>query len=242
VLYLKRLLAEGLRPDFLVIEVLAPLLGDDHPWDNGLLAAERLALDELPPLRRYGFPVGSFRRTWCEARAVPWYAHRFTILNRWAPSWLPLSVRNDWCYHILETGDFPVSNGKRTPEQHRRALDHARLEYEDRLKRLRLDTPTDQALRDLVALCRRESLPAALVLMPEGPVFRSWYPPGVEEKVEAHIAGLCREHGLPFINAHRWVPEDCFADSHHLLPDGARSFTDRLARELLQVWPKGSSP
>ena len=73
-------------------------------------------------------------------------------------------------------------------------------------------------------------------LMPEGPQFRSWYPPGVMRQVNGLLDRLSRRHEVPVIDAHDWIAtEDAFLDSHHLLPEGAEVFSRRLGREALPL-------
>jgi hypothetical protein len=92
-----------------------------------------------------------------------------------------------------------------------------------------------KALRHALSLCRREKLPVAILLMPEGPAFRSWYAPETKAHWDTFLHNLCREYGVQLIDAREWLPsEDSFVDSHHLVPEGARAFTRRLTREVIQ--------
>src|SRR5262249_35831439 len=97
----------------------------------------------------------------------------------------------------------------------------------------RVGGPPCQSLRELLELSRREGIDAALVLMPEGTEFRSWYPSGAWASVQSFLTDLSREYAAPIINAREWVPDTDFLDSHHLLPRGANTFTTRLGREGL---------
>jgi hypothetical protein len=135
-----------------------------------------------------------------------------------------------------------------TPERRSQSLERTRREYACYLSDFRLGGPSCQALRDLLALCRRENIRAALVLMPEGDAFRSWYKPDEWRDIQAFISDLCSEFALPLINAREWCSEEDFIDSHHLLPAAAARFTDRLGREALipflcqGPWSDGSGP
>jgi hypothetical protein len=90
-----------------------------------------------------------------------------------------------------------------------------------------------QAWRDLLGLCRREGIPTALVVMPEGPVFRSWYPPRTWALVREFLDDLGREYRVGVIDARDWMAEEDFIDSHHLLPQAAELFSARLGHEAL---------
>jgi hypothetical protein len=73
-----------------------------------------------------------------------------------------------------------------------------------------------------------------MVVMPEGPTYRSWYSPGSWEAVQDLLTHLSREYDAPFINARDWIDdENDFMDSHHLLRSGRDKFKERLARETI---------
>jgi hypothetical protein len=82
-------------------------------------------------------------------------------------------------------------------------------------------------------LCRREGVAAAFVLMPEGSEFRGWYSPATLAQLHGFLGGLSREFRAPIIDAREWVPDDGFADSHHLVLHGATAFTERLGEQAL---------
>jgi hypothetical protein len=234
-LHLKRLLAEGVRPDLLLVEVLPPLLGGQHPQPLEVhwLGPQRVWLGELSFLKGYGFPVKQIRREWWQGWPLPWYTQRFNVLSQVAPAWLPWQLRKDWFRTIDASGsaDCPVPAG--TPQQYRQAVERARSEYTPYLTGFRLGGPTCQALRDLLGLCRRQRIGTAMVMMPEGAAFRSLYPPAVWAEIHGYLTGLSREFEAPLIDARRWVADGDFCDSHHLRPHGAAVFSQRLAGDLV---------
>jgi hypothetical protein len=85
----------------------------------------------------------------------------------------------------------------------------------------------------LLELCRAERIPVALVLMPEGSDFRSWYSAGASGQVNAFLEGLCQEFGVALIDAREWLPDEGFCDSHHPVPEGAERFSARLGAEAI---------
>ena len=56
------------------------------------------------------------------------------------------------------------------------------------------------------------------------------------------LADLRREWGVPVIDARDWVADKDLWDTHHLLPEGAEVYTDRLGRELEPAWAAGEAP
>ena len=82
-------------------------------------------------------------------------------------------------------------------------------------------------------LYRQERLPAVLVLMPEGPLLRSFYPAKPYEVLRARLASLAHAHDLPFMDARHWLAEEEFTDSYHPNCLGARVVTERLGRQVI---------
>jgi hypothetical protein len=234
---LKRLLAEGIRPDLLLIEVLPPLFADpaSQPIEGNWLAAPRFQLGELSLVERYGLGGKQMRRDWYTSLLVPWYSQRFNLLSRVMPAWLPWQLRKDWFLHIDDSGWIASPQVVATPDMHRRAVKRTQEEYAPMLANARLEGHACQALRDILDLCRHEGIRTALVLMPEGTEFRQLYTPPMWQQIQAYLDGLRREYQTPLINARQWIADEDFADSHHLLPRGGAAFTERLGGEVLAV-------
>src|SRR5262249_6373173 len=149
--YLKRLLAEGIRPDLLLIEVLPPLLAGQHevPSESKWLPADKLRLCELPLLERHGFSAKNLRNAWMEAWPVPWYSHRLAIIGRVMPAAIPWNVREDWSYGTDEWGWAPSLHDHLTAEQRRRLVERTRHEYAHYLQGFQLRGPTADAIREM---------------------------------------------------------------------------------------------
>ena len=106
-------------------------------------------------------------------------------------------------------------------------------QYDSASANFRLAAGPAWALEELLTRCDREGIPAVLVHMPEGTAFAALYGAGVRAGTDAFFAAIGRRHGVPLIDARNWVHDGGFWDTHHLLPAGARQFSDRLAREVL---------
>src|SRR5262249_25720865 len=91
------------------------------------------------------------------------------------------------------------------------------------------------AMRDLLDFARTEGYMVGVILMPEGPAFRGWYPPYARDQITAYVDELAREFAVPVIDARDWIEEDGFSDSHHMLAEGATAFTDRLSRHPVVI-------
>ena len=233
--FLKRMLSEGLRPDLLLVEVTPPMLAGQPyaPREVDWLPTWRFTWDELSSFGRCGADIREVRREWLKSLPLPWYTRRFQILSWLAPEWIPSQLRincgpagdvSGWDPHVVRDHSLAA---------YQRALARTRGEYQSFLSWFQIAPATASPLLDLLQLCRKEQVHTALVLMPEGSDFRMLYPPFAWPKVEEFLSVVRREFGVPVINAREWMPDAAFSDSHHLLPDGATLFTERLCRDVL---------
>jgi hypothetical protein len=234
---LRRLLDQGIRPDLLLIELFPPLLSDHEP-DAELkrVPVTRVWLRELSLLTTHGGSAKELHAAWWQAWPFPWYTHRFAILSRFMPGFVPYRVRMDWVYQIDQCGWFNRAGGKATPEARRRLVARTRQEYLGWLSQFRLGGLPCRALREIVALCREERISAGLVVMPEGSDFRSCYPAVAWREIERFRDDLRRQYSLNVANAREWMTDEAFVDGHHLSPKGAAEFTERLGREAVLPW------
>jgi hypothetical protein len=232
----RRLRQDGVRPDMVIVEVMPPLLCSQIYSDElGAIRwpAARLRRPDLALVKRYaGSNRPSLRREWLMNLALPCYSQRASLTGLVAPYLAPTGYSFDNAWNVDQFGGpkFLI-----TPARDRRPqyIQTARQSYSRFLNGFRLGGPECEALRELIASCRKEGIPAALVLMPEGPAFRSWYSADALRDIHEWITQLGRENAAPVIDAREWMTEDDFSDSNHLLPDAAARFTDRLGREYI---------
>jgi hypothetical protein len=224
---LRRLLADGIRPDRVLLEVFPPSLVED---DEGIVLAKTTVRD-LPVLCHYPVGWGTYG-DFLRDRALLWHTYRRALLADYAPG--GFSPRG-WKYLWEERGGEwqDVSDGA-TPQERRDLTADARRRYFRKLQHFRVAAAADRALRDLLGLCREQGIEVVLFLMPEASEFRGWYAPATEHQLSEYLASLRREYGTPLIDARRWMADDDFWDSHHLLRGGAAAFTRRFAAEGLQ--------
>jgi hypothetical protein len=239
-LYLDELLAAGIRPRLVLIEFMPALLNEPH---QGLVSEENWTLASwmtLPEVR-FLWPYWShpYRKAgeWLEGRLAPWYAFRYPITTTLAYHLFPRAARHFELKELLWAFWVHDEQGYRVPkdfdrEQLQRSWTGAWGMYITTLQKLRPGRRPTQALRDLLVRCRRERIPAALVFMPESPVFRNWYRPGALDEAHRLFRDLCWEHGAVPIDANDWIPDVDFRDGHHVQGNGARVFTTRLIAEL----------
>ncbi len=234
-LCLRRLFAEGVRPDLLVLEVLPPALNQpgSHPLEETWFDAGRLRDAERAFLGRYHSDPQRALREWLKGR-LPCVWHRDYLR-----AFLALDVGDDRsateraCRFTDPNGWLPYRSADVTPEQRRAATDFARGQYAPAWGEFRLAERPARALADVLTTCRQRGVPVALLLMPEGPTFRAHYSSSMRAGLDDYLRTVSERWGVPLIDARDWLADDAFYDSHHLLPRGAAAFTERLEREAL---------
>jgi hypothetical protein len=237
-LYLRELLDAGVRPRVLLVEFLPPLLNQPR---GGLNAEENwiapawLTPRELARLwpylnhpRRYGY-------NWVFSRVAPEYGFRgdlqLILQNKLSPRPAPPLPDRDLLGDYLP--DWRVS--------HQKAFYPPYVDEPWRLclQALRVGKGPSQSMRDLVAMCRRERIALALVVMPEASYFRHYYRPEGLAEANRLLAELRDDCGVPIIDANTWIADEDFMDGHHLFPKGAEQFTTRLRQEVRRLLTQG---
>lgn len=232
---LRRLLAEGIRPDLALVEVLPPMLAGQTPcYDLGQYPADRIWRREIPLVERYTaeiFPERRLELEWWQSCLAPFHSHRFALMRVVCPTFVPPEGRGHLFAQFDARGWNAMPEQIRTAERLESALKTAHREYAYLLAEFKLGGAACQALREILEVCRAERIPAALVLMPEGHEFRSWYPPDALEEIDSFLAELSRQFSAPIVDGRQWIADGGFLDSHHLLAPGAERFSELLAAQ-----------
>jgi hypothetical protein len=233
---LRRLLAAGVRPRWLIVEVMPAMLPPEYHSEE-LVFINRTMWRDLPTARRYARDPDTLTRRWLKARLLPWFNDRFCLMTHYAPDWVPYENRVTDVWNRLDGWGWMELPEARTPEEKVRAVAEARDLLATILGAFHIAEVPDRAFRELLELCRQEKIETALLLMPEGPSFRAWYPPHAEPVLQEWLGQLRQEYGVPVIDARRWFDdESLFRDNHHLLASGAARFTERFGRQALRPW------
>ena len=224
---LRRLLAAGVKPDFLVLDVLLPAFNRprgrsvEEEWLDGA----RLTWEEVTLLRPYLTDGGRLPRQWAKGRALPFLTRQIAFaVEAGDPKRGMPPDDHGWSRVPLD---------RLEPEDRARRVAFARRQYATALGEFRPAEESARALGDTVDRCRAEGIPVGLLLMPEGESFRALYTPSMRDGLETCLTTFCRESGLPLVDARPWLGEDAFLDGHHLLSGGAAAFTERFEREGL---------
>jgi len=229
---LRRLLRDGIRPKWIVLEVLLPRLGDEK--QTVLYATANI--HDLSVTRKYQHPLkvyGDFVRR----DLAPCYKYRRLFASQ-IPGWVSDTEREEDQFPVNALGGWPKLL-QYDPERSRRGTDLARSDFGPPLQQMKVTDQADRALRESLRICRRRGIAVVLILTPEGSEFRSWYPPEVLQRVEEYCQNLSKEAGVPLVDARQWLADDEFIDSHHVNVVGAEHFTQLLNREILTPLVEG---
>ncbi len=234
---LRRLLADGVHPDWVLLEIFPPSLAEDK---TGVTLA-KTTLRDFPVLSPYPKSWKTYAY-FLRDRALLWSKYRSGLLCSLASSWVSPSARWEELWEA-RGGEWRVIGEGITLPEYRRLIADARRRYYKKLQNFRVAAEADRATRALLELCRQQHIGALLFLMPEASEFRRWYTPPAQRRLCDYLTAICREYGTPLIDARDWVPDEDFWDGHHLLQHGAATFMLRFGEEVLQpLVQDGSKP
>lgn len=239
--YLRRLLADGAKPDAVVIEVLPALMAAQCPPPEGRwLSPIRLRPNEMPLVWEYGFPVAGSAAHGPRGWLLPLHEYRMPLVDRYAS---PLSL-------------LPFPSGKRqkhdafgferwrtgvSAEDKAKMLARTKRQYAEWLNEYEPGGCGAAAVRDALAACRAAGVRAALMLAPESSEFRGWYAEPGRSRLLPLLTELAREGGAAVFDGRAWLSDDHIGDGHHATAAGADAFTAKLARDALAPWLAGGA-
>jgi hypothetical protein len=220
-LYLRRLLEAGVRPDAVLWELHPALFCGRNEAD--WLGSFRLRPGEPDVLKRFGHDTGPVPQQGWRGWLTATHLYRFPALNRYAERWLP-------CPHGLTVGanndPFGYVDGIDLPPHERPvAFGRALKQYADALAAEGLIPSAPLAVRDAIEVCQRHGVRFVAFVSPESAALRAAYRPAATRAFDVYLDSL----DVPVLRSRAVLPDDLFADGHHLLPAGAAALTDHLA-------------
>jgi hypothetical protein len=228
-----RLIRDGHEPGWLVVELVP-----SHVRYEGTTATLTSAND-LPVV----LPYMNKRKLLVEfarLRSNAVYRNRTAFLRTFAPEFATKAGEGDDIY-LGPLGDDAILSrpGAHPEDKKEQQYKLIKSMYAYQMQDLQFDPQLVDATRALLELCRDRHIPTVLLMAPEDSRFRSWYGPGVEERIQAFYRGLGEDFDVPVVDARGWCPDEDFLDPHHLMPAGAKRFTLRLGKEMLEPFVRG---
>lgn len=236
---LRRVYADGLRPDVVLLEYWPPYLHSAGMWaEPDRIAPDRLGPTDRQIVRDYFPNPDKVEQQMWRYRWNPVWAARQRLLVQLLPKWLPDAKRMDWTWDTVDSwGWKPGFDYPPGPTAERTAmLGKCHAIYRPQFNAFKLSPDADRAIREAVALARSHGSAVGFVYMPEASEFRGWYPPRVERLAHEHLAGLHRELAVPLINARLWMDDGLFVDGFHLSRVGAAEFTRKFGPAVTSLW------
>ncbi|WP_149108280.1 hypothetical protein [Limnoglobus roseus] len=221
-LYLRRLLAAGVRPDCVLLELHPALMAGE--LEGHWLGGYRLRPGEPDRLAAFGHDAGGVPHLGWQGWLTAAYAYRLPALNRYAVRWLPcpfgltLGIDND-AYGFVEGVELP-------PNEQPTALRRTLIQYAEPLGHDTLNESAERALRDTIAMCRERGIAVTAFITAEATPLRAAYRPDANRAFEEFVNTL----GVPVVRSRECVPDEMFSDGHHMMRPGATLFTNELAK------------
>jgi hypothetical protein len=249
-MYWRRLLADGIRPKWMLVEIWPPLWAETGFFRESrmLTFEDDLHWRDLPLVCRYFRNDRDVLRLALRKSFLPIRTYRDLLLSLFAQPLLSEAQLGEMRQHVRDSlpddlgGWFPWPWATNTPEEKRRAM----LDGVEKIKplidsALSIDARSDTALRELLAECRQHGVKTALILMPEHSQTRGWYSPRATAVVRDYLDRIQKEQQVPIVDTRDWQPDDDFADACHLGRQGVPAFSARLGREVVQPLIEGRS-
>lgn len=243
-MFLHRLLAEGIRPQRILLEIHPLLLHEDPGFGElAVLNVNRLDWSDLGVLGRFVYDPAKMYRQWVRSRLLPCLSHRVLYQMQFAPRWLEPVYRNDYLVmtRLDRSGWTPHFRETVNSVEYRQCLELSVTSYEPAFNQYCITQLPDRAVREILEICNRKQIAAGLFLMPEAADFQSAYTAEARRKLDDYLALLHSEYGVPVFDVTNGAADADFADGHHLLPPGAAAFASRFERDVLQPFLAGDA-
>jgi hypothetical protein len=248
--YLRRLLADGVRPDWLFVETWPPQWSQKGFVEEAplWLGHDEMHWGDVPLAWRYFRGTPEILKRGLRKNLIPLQGYSLYLTKAVAPWLLSYAQAQGMAGSRLDLdppgpdGWFPLTYGAQTPQEFEVTLKRGLKDLKPRLDPVRIDPRNDAALRELLGECRAHGIKAVVYLMPEPGVTRGWYTPQSRALVQGYLTGLSREYEVPVIDTREWLPDKDFTDFCHMWDTAAGPFSDRFAREVLQPLLLGKPP
>lgn len=239
---LQRLLVDGVRPACVVIEWYPPFMRAGTNQADEFMNPVRLNWGELRTLERFSEKPGPLRGRWFETQLAGVYAHRHTLMNRYAISWVARQERFDDRWAGMTPWGWTPNHHLVKARDPKDVAEYIVQREPDYVALFRDWAPTEQsnaALREMLADLRSVGIPTALFWAPEPSWMRRWYPPEAMQRIDAYLDNLCQTYQAPLINGRDWLPDELFFEEMHPLYGGAELCARRFESDVLSLITSG---
>lgn len=222
---LDRLLADGVKPQTLVLEVAPEFLARDNLWVVSH-ARRQLRWQDLPGVFHDLQRERHLLRL-VTTRLVPCYGFRSELRQAMVRAW-----SNRACGGSLwGTRNLPsITEVAVHPWRERLVwLGHGR----EWLKDFHVGGAGQRALERILRRCDTDGIEVILVHVPVSTPRRSLVTPAMAQTFHGYVSRLAWEHHCRFEDWQDRIPDELFADDHHLSREGALEFSHAFAQDVL---------
>jgi len=235
----RRLLRDGIRPDYLFIESWSPYLVQRQDWyEENLIRMRTLDLVDWRILLFCRERRLQFWRQWLETQLAPASAFRQSLLTEVMPALVPPPPprQSEWTDPARRHGeDGWVDPPDHVPDPRWAHL--GPLAWKGKMRIIcdpfTVHPPADRAFRELLALAREEGITTFLLLCPDHSCARG--PAGMDtwDANAAYLNELAQTYTAPVIDTRDWVADKEIPDYVHVTRKAAVPYTQRFGREIL---------
>ena len=241
---LRRLFADGLRPDLVLIEYWPPFLHNEGTWaEPKRVGPERLYPVDREVVQDYFPEFAEIEREMWRYQSHPVFANRERLLVQLLPDWMRGDRRVDGGWKTLDPwGWLPGPDLAPGPSERRsEALAACCDIYKPLFASYRISPDADRALRESVKVVRDYGAAVGFLYLPESSEFRGLYCSTVRDAANEHLAELGRDLGVPAINTRTWMADELLVDGFHLSRTGAAEFTRKLGPAIVSIFPESGA-
>ncbi len=234
-LTLERLIDRKIKPQRVVVEFWPPFWSFARGIKDYELQIDigSLEFNQARLLSRYVHKPSALMKLWARSLLLPAYENRRALLAAISPSWFGEEKVRDLRLESVDSDGFWRPHEEIRQDQRLQLIGQYKEHYAPILEKIILQDSSIRSMRGLLRLCKNEGIEAVVVVLPEGSRFRSWYSESSRCLFEQYLEELRTREGAVVVNAREWSSDELFLDDHHLLPAGAKAFTQRLAFETL---------
>lgn len=232
-LCLRRLLADGVRPDWILIEAWPHLMTSAPAEEFQLHNPQRFHWRDIAFLSRYQPHSFLFVRDWWQA-GHPLSAPYGRLSRRILPGWSASDRNEELDWQGLDSHGWlsvPHFAQRAEPERWSKTIKAIRAGHRASFQRIGVNRDSNRVIRKLLATCRQHGIKATLVLYPDP--FDSDYDPKARAALARYLEKLHDEEGVSTIDLRQWLPLEAFRDGVHMTHAVAAEFSVRLYREVI---------
>ena len=224
---LDQLLAHGIRPRTVVIEILPEALNHRICWMKSHVERQ-LGWEDLPT--HFSEIVRTEQLSaYCQGRLFPLYAYRRGVFT-FVSDKVRQAVRKDQAATWKRAlGDIPTLS----PQEKQRLTREGLERVTDNLADYDPNGLATDALVRILTRCRAERIEPILVIAPVSSMHRKLYTPEIEYAFQQKVQEICSRFSCACLDCREVIPDEEFYDNHHASRAGGKLFSEWLMQRLL---------